>query len=217
MVKDWHLKILYLESIDSTQKYLKKLLSTKKVQAPYAVIANMQTAGVGSRDNVWMGIDGNLFLSFALSLDSLPKDLKLESASIYFSYLLKEVLSSFGSEVFLKWPNDFYVDSTKVGGMITNILGSNLVCGVGLNLVDSPKEFRPLDIKISKEILLKEYFTIIEKKVSWKQVFSKYKIEFVRNKSFFMHNNSLKVSLEKAILQDDGSVIINGKRIYSTR
>ena len=217
MVKDWHLKILYLESIDSTQKYLKKLLSTKKIKAPYAVIANMQTAGVGSRDNVWMGIDGNLFLSFALSLDSLPKDLKLESASIYFSYLLKEVLSSFGSEVFLKWPNDFYVDSTKVGGMITNILGSNLVCGVGLNLVDSPKEFRPLDIKISKEILLKEYFTIIEKRVSWKQVFSKYKIEFVRNKSFFMHNNSLKVSLDKAILKDDGSVIINGKRIYSTR
>lgn len=217
MVKDCQLKILYLESIDSTQKHLKKLLIEKKAYAPYAVIANMQTSGVGSRDNSWTGINGNLFLSFAISLDSLPLDLKLESASIYFSYLLKEVLNEHDSLVWLKWPNDFYIDNMKIGGMITNISGDNLVCGVGLNLVDSPKEFTSLDIKISKEILLREYLNLIEKRVSWKQVFSKYKIEFGRNQNFFTHNNSLKISLAKAILQSDGSIIINGKRIYSTR
>ena len=217
MEKDSHLKIIYLESVDSTQIHLKKLLSTNKVQAPYAVIANIQTAGIGSRNNSWTGIDGNLFLSFAITMDSLPPDLKLESASIYFSYLLKEVLSDLGSEVYLKWPNDFYIDSIKIGGMITNIVGDNLICGVGINLVNSPKEFATLDIEISKNILLKEYFKLIEKRVSWKQVFSKYKIEFARNQGFFTHKNSLKVSLDKAILQSDGSIIINGERIYSIR
>ena len=211
------MKILYLESVDSTQTHLKKLLRSKKVQAPYAVIANMQTAGLGSRDNDWTGIDGNLFLSFAISIDTLPQDLKLESASIYFAHLLKEVLESLGSRVFLKWPNDFYIDTIKIGGMITNILGDNLICGVGLNLVDSPKEFESLDIKISKNILMKEYFNLIEKRVLWKQVFSKYKIEFDRSKSFYTHYNSLRISLGKAILQNDGSIIINEKRIYSTR
>ena len=211
------MKIVYLESVDSTQVYLKELIRNKKVQAPYAVVAKMQTNGVGSRDNSWEGIDGNLFLSFAISLDSLPKDLKLESASIYFSYLLKEVFTNLGSEVFLKWPNDFYIDSAKIGGMITNIVDGSLVCGVGINLLSSPYEFATLDIKVSKEVLLKNYFKMIENNFSWKQVFSKYKIEFYRNQNFFTHNKIEKISLGEAELQSDGSITYNGERIYSTR
>ena len=211
------MKIIYLESVDSTQAYLKKALLTNKIQAPYAVLAKNQTNGVGSRDNTWTGIDGNLFLSFALPLTYLPKDLKIESSSIYFAYLLKEVLHQMGSSVFLKWPNDFYIDDLKIGGMITNIVNDCIVCGVGLNLVLSPKDFGVLDIKISKEELLKKYFTNIEKLVSWKKVFSKYKIEFAHKKKFITHKKNLTISLEKAVLQDDGSIIVDGQRIYSTR
>jgi len=203
--------------VDSTQIYLKKLLLTNKLQAPYAVVAKIQTNGIGSRDNIWTGMDGNLFLSFALPLSSLPKDLKIESSSIYFAYILKDILKEEDSSVFLKWPNDFYINNSKIGGMITNIVNDSLVCGVGLNLVSAPKDFGILDIKISKEELLKKYFTNIEKLVSWKKVFSKYKIEFDNKKTFKIHNKNLKISLEKAILQEDGSIMIDGQRIYSTR
>ena len=203
--------------MDSTQIYLKKLLLTNKLQAPYAVVAKIQTNGIGSRDNIWTGIEGNLFLSFALPLSSLPKDLKIESSSIYFAYILKDILKEEDSSVFLKWPNDFYINNSKIGGMITNIVNDSIVCGVGLNLVSAPKDFGILDIKISKEELLKKYFTNIEKLVSWKKVFSKYKIEFDNKKTFKIHNKNLKISLEKAILQEDGSIMIDGQRIYSTR
>jgi len=60
------------------------------------VITDTQTQGVGSRGNRWESLDGNLFVSFCLSLDALPTDLKVESASIYFSYMLKEP-QKFGS------------------------------------------------------------------------------------------------------------------------
>ena len=162
-------------------------------------------------------LDGNLFLSFAIPHETLPDDLKLESASIYFSYLLKEVLESFKSEVWLKWPNDFYINNLKIGGMITNVLGKTLICGVGINLVESPKGFATLDVKISRDDLLEKYFKLLEKRVSWKQVFSKYKIKFGRNREFSTHKNNLKISLGDAILEEDGSVSINGERIYSTR
>ncbi|MCD6432555.1 MAG: biotin--[acetyl-CoA-carboxylase] ligase [Sulfurimonas sp.] len=211
------MKITYLETVASTQTYLKELLQERSFELPHAIVANIQTDGIGSRGNLWSGMDGNLFLSFAISLDSLPKDLKLESASIYFAYLLKETLRELNSFTWLKWPNDFYIDDVKIGGMITNIVGATLVCGVGLNLVDSPKEFATLDIKISKDELLKKYFKKVEKKVSWKQVFSKYKLEFYRNQNFFTYKNSLKISLDNAILQSDGSIINNGERIYSLR
>ena len=211
------MKIFYLESIDSTQIYLKKLLRDKKVQAPCAVCAKMQTQGVGSRDNSWIDMEGNLFLSFALSIEALPQDLKLESASLYFSQLLKDTLESLGSKVWLKWPNDFYIEDSKVGGMITNITSNTLICGVGLNLLTSTQNFSKIDIEVDINNLLKLYFENIEKKSSWKQVFSKYELEFYRNQNFFTHNNNLKISLGNAILQCDGSIISNGERIYSLR
>ena len=211
------MKITYLKSIDSTQTYLKELLKKTDLELPHAIISDMQTNGVGSRDNSWQGMQGNLFLSFALSLDSLPKDLKLESASIYFAYLLKETLADLNSRTWLKWPNDFYIDDLKIGGMITNIVKDTLICGIGLNLVDSPKEFTTLDVIIARELLIKEYFINIEKKILWKQVFSKYKLEFYRNQNFSTHKNNLKINLGESELQSDGSIINNGERIYSIR
>ena len=211
------MRITYLKSVDSTQTYLKKLLQEKKVEIPHAVIADIQTNGVGSRDNTWNGMDGNLFLSFVISLDDLPRDLKLESSSIYFAYLLKDVLTNLNSSVWLKWPNDFYIKDKKIGGMITNVVDNYLVCGVGLNLVNSPKEFEKLDINICKYELLKLYLQNIEKKYLWKQVFSKYKLEFYRNQNFYTHSNNEKISLCDAKLSADGSLEINGERIYGLR
>ena len=217
MEKDWVLKIQYLEKIDSTQKELKRLLKNGTLKAPYALLAKEQTDGQGSRDNSWTGLNGNLFLSFSINLEALPTDLKLESASIYFAYILKETLADDGSKVWLKWPNDFYIDNLKIGGMITNIVGDAIVCGLGINLVKSPIGFEKLDIGVNIENLLKKYFANIEKKILWKQIFSKYKLEFYKNQSFSTHINSLKVLLDKASLQDDGSITINNERIYSLR
>jgi len=211
------LKIHYLDSVDSTQTYIKELIKNKSIKLPYAVSADIQTAGLGSRNNSWTGYKGNLFLSFAIKLEDLPKDLKLESASIYFAYILKETLKDEKSKVWLKWPNDFYMDDKKIGGMITNIVSDVLVCGVGINLIDSPENFDKLDIKIDKEILLSKYFKNLEIFLPWKQIFSKYKLEFYCNHNFFTHNNNDKILLSEAELQDDGSILVNSERIYSLR
>ncbi|HUH42227.1 MAG TPA: biotin--[acetyl-CoA-carboxylase] ligase [Sulfurimonas sp.] len=211
------MQILFLECVDSTQKYLKKLVLEDKITLPYAVVADYQTDGVGSRENKWNSIKNNLFLSFAIPLNELPKDLKLESSSIYFSYILKETLQELGSFVWLKWPNDFYINDKKIGGMITNIVKDSLICGVGLNLVNSPDDFAKLDIAIERDFLLQRYFANIKKKSLWKQVFSKYKLEFYKNQNFYTHDKSLIIFLGNATLQDDGSIVINGERIYSRR
>ena len=158
------MKILYLKTVNSTQTYLKELIREKKIDIPYAVVSNIQTDGVGSRGNTWTGIDGNLFLSFAYSINDLPDDLALESSSIYFAYILKETLEEFGSKVWLKWPNDFYLDNLKIGGMITNITRETLICGVGLNILTAPESFDKLDINVNKEDLLNKYFKKLENK-----------------------------------------------------
>ena len=211
------MKILSFETLPSTQLYLKELVKESPSCIPVAVVAQMQTAGVGSRDNQWYSQEGNLFLSFAISMSSLPEDLKLESASIYFSWLLKETVKDLGSKAFLKWPNDLYLNQDKIGGMITNVVNNTIICGVGLNLQKSKNNFACLDLEIDKNIILENYFKKIEKKSSWKQVFSKYKVEFRTNQNFFTHIKGTKVSLSEAVLSGDGSLYINGERIYSLR
>lgn len=184
---------------------------------PFAVVADRQTQGVGSRGNRWDGLEGNLFVSFALSRSALPGDLKLESSSIYFAYLLKAVLQDAGSKVWLKWPNDFYVGTQKVGGAITALKQDTLVCGIGLNLQKAPSGFGIIDIEISRKKLLEGYFEQLEKFPQWKQIFRNYALEFDKSRRFFSHDNSHKFSLKNAELCEDGAVICDGQRMYSLR
>ncbi len=211
------MQIFWFDELGSTQTYLKEKLRCGELHSPVAVVADKQTEGIGSRGNGWIGLEGNLFFSFAIARDDLPSDLALESSSIYFSYLLKEALAEENSQVWLKWPNDFYLKEMKIGGTITFLRDNDLVCGIGLNLLKSPQGFAHLDIAIDKKELLNKFFKKIEKKSSWKQIFSKFEVEFTHSKNHSTHFENNKISLENADLNDDGSLNIDGQRIYSLR
>lgn len=217
MGKGWALQIISLESVDSTQRYLIDGLKSGEIIPPAAVTAKRQTFGKGSRDNRWIGYEGNLFLSFAIQLSALPKDLKLESASIYFSYLLKETLAEAGSKIWLKWPNDLYIEERKIGGVITNLIDDAVICGIGLNCVEAPEGFGTLDVSVIQSQLLETYFCKINKSPGWKQIFSKYELEFDKCRVFCTHRGEGTVLLEKAILMSDGSINCDGQRMYSLR
>lgn len=211
------MQIYWFDELDSTQTFLNEKLKSGEYISPVAVVAHKQRKGIGSRGNEWIGLEGNLFFSFAISRDMLPSDLALESSSIYFSYILKECLDEEKSKLWLKWPNDFYLNNTKIGGTITYLKENNLVCGIGLNLLKSPEGFAHLDIEIDKKELLNKFFKKIEKKLSWKQIFSKYEVEFNLSKKYHTHYKNNKISLENASLNEDGSLMVNGQRIYSLR
>ncbi|MCG3669343.1 biotin--[acetyl-CoA-carboxylase] ligase [Aliarcobacter butzleri] len=211
------MKIIRLDEVDSTHKYLKEYISKNEYTNPLCIVTDLQTQGIGSRGNSWIGKKGNLFFSFALDINSLPKDLPLQSTSIYFTYILKNILKNLGSQVWIKWPNDFYIENKKIGGTITSMSKNQIFCGIGLNLLDVEKEYEKLDIKIDVDEVLKNYFFEIEKKISWKQIFSDFKIEFEKSKKFQTTIDNQKISLESAILNDDGSIQINNKKVFSLR
>ncbi|MFW2557231.1 biotin--[acetyl-CoA-carboxylase] ligase [Aliarcobacter butzleri] len=211
------MKIIRLDEVDSTHKYLKEYILKNEYTSPLCIVTDLQTQGIGSRGNSWIGKKGNLFFSLALDINSLPKDLPLQSTSIYFTYILKNILKNLGSQVWIKWPNDFYIENKKIGGTITSMSKNLIFCGIGLNLLDVEKEYEKLDIKIDVDEVLKNYFFEIEKKISWKQIFSDFKIEFEKSKKFQTTIDNQKISLESAILNDDGSIQINNKKVFSLR
>jgi BirA family biotin operon repressor/biotin-[acetyl-CoA-carboxylase] ligase len=211
------LEILCFNTLPSTQEYLLEQLKEGTIQAPTAVISLEQSSGLGSRDNSWSGGEGNFFASIALDLDMLPQDLPLGSASIYFSFIMKQTLEALGKNIWLKWPNDFYLNDDKVGGTITKKVNNTLVCGIGINLKNSQNGYRALQCDISPQELLKNYLLSLEKFPEWKQIFSEYEIEFELSRKFSVHIENDKKSLSDATLCEDGSLIIEGKRVFSLR
>ncbi len=211
------MKILWFKEISSTHKYLIDEIKKGNIKEPTLIAADFQSDGVGSRGNSWEGKIGNLFISFCVKEKHLPKDLQLASTSIYFSSLLKEVLSSKGSKIWIKWPNDFYLKKRKIGGVITTKIGDNIIGSIGLNIVEAPLGFGVLDIHMEPRKIVKDFLETLEKKITWKQIFSKYKIEFQKSRDFSFHMGNEKKSLKDAKLCEDGSIELNKRRVYSLR
>ncbi len=213
------LEIISYKSIGSTHSYLIDSIRKKQLFAPIAIIADTQTNGVGSRDNEWKGLEGNLFLSFCLEKDTLPSDLPISSMSIFFAFILKELLTSYGSKVWIKWPNDFYLEDKKIGGVITKLIGQNVICSIGLNLEKYPENFDKLDIRINKFYLLSKYFLKLKNSFFWKEIFIKYQVEFSKSRAYSYYDPAIKrrLSLKDSVLVEDGSILIENRRVYSLR
>jgi BirA family biotin operon repressor/biotin-[acetyl-CoA-carboxylase] ligase len=211
------LEIVLFETLPSTQTYLIEQLQTDKLQVPVAVLALEQHAGVGSRDNEWIGGEGNFFASIALNMNDLPDDLPLSSASIYFSFIMKKTLNFLGEDIWLKWPNDFYKNDEKVGGTITKKVNDTLVCGIGINLKKSQNGYRALQSDISPQFLLEKYLLALKKFPKWKQIFSEYQVEFELSRKFSVHIENYQKSLIDATLCEDGSLLLGGNKVFSLR
>ncbi|NDJ27384.1 biotin--[acetyl-CoA-carboxylase] ligase [Campylobacter sp. MIT 19-121] len=211
------MEIICIESIASTHLYMCEAVRNATINKNLALYALEQTGGIGSRENEWHSTKGNLHLNFCLSLEDLPQDLPLSSVSIYFSFILKELLSEQGSKIWLKWPNDLYIADKKIGGMMSARIRDFIVVGVGINIKTAPAGAGLLDIDIDLKDFVELFIKEIQKKILWKQIFSKYVIEFEKSKAFSVHHEGKKLPLKEALLYEDGSILLDNKRIYSLR
>ncbi len=211
------MKIINLKEVDSTHTYLKNYIKTNSYISPLCILTRNQNNGLGSRGNSWSGREGNLFFSFVLEKKDLPQDLPLQSTSIYFSFVLKKLLEDLGSKLWLKWPNDFYIEDKKIGGTITSCSNDLVYCGIGLNLQEVSPSFGFLDISIDISDLLNKYFAKLKNTSSWQKTLNEYVIEFQRSKKFHVTLDNKKVSLKNAVLNNDGSIQINNEKVFSLR
>lgn len=202
--------IVFFETLESTQTFL-----LEKLQEDLCVVALRQTNGIGSRGNSWEGVESGLYFSFCLNQKKLPSDLKLQSASLFFGFLFKEVLNEKGFEIWLKWPNDLYLEDKKIGGVIVSCKQDKVVCGIGLNFRSS--NFASLGVDLHKKEVLEIFFKKIKNTLQWKQVFRKYKLEFCKSFDFSFHYQEQMISLKDVKLLEDGSICYGGKVFYSLR
>ena len=206
------------ERLPSTQTHLVEAIRRGTLTPPCAVIAHEQTAGVGSRANRWEAEKGDLLVSIAVPEASMPDDLPVQSASIYFGWLMRETLQEAGAtSVWLKWPNDLYQADSKIGGVVTHKLQSTYVVGIGVNLATTPRIHAVLRPSLAPMILLNMFLERLNRPPAWKHLFRKIQIEFEKSRTFFVHVQEETISMQDAVLCSDGAIEINGERIESLR
>lgn len=130
--------LIVLDSVDSTQSYLKRLKPIK----PTVVIASAQEKGYGTRSRVFYSPkQSGLYLSFYLPLKYQDHQLTMNSAVV-----LVDVLKDFSNrDLKIKWFNDIYANCKKaIGILVESILDENnqitgYILGLGMNLFEVEK------------------------------------------------------------------------------
>lgn len=169
--------IVKLTEVDSTNNYLKNLLSNYAPLAEGTVImADHQFAGRGQFGNIWQSVKGeNLTISIYLSPTFLHVTQQFELSKAISLAIIDYLTSFFREDCKIKWPNDIYVGNYKVGGLlIENTIASgkikNSIIGIGLNvnqtnfggLSHASSMKKILNRQISLSVLLKDLCYYIE-------------------------------------------------------
>ena len=136
--------IIWLQSIDSTNEEAKRHISD--IDNLSVLSAYEQTEGRGQRGNTWTSTPGEN-LMFSIVLKFSPEDSGLGGLDARDQFVLNEIaalsvvdfLRLHDIQVQIKWPNDVYVGSRKICGILIensirgNWLSSSII-GIGLNI-----------------------------------------------------------------------------------
>jgi BirA family biotin operon repressor/biotin-[acetyl-CoA-carboxylase] ligase len=128
---------LYLEEIDSTNRYAKEAVNNIPDQT--VVYTYKQTAGRGRLQRKWnyAGAD-NIYASIVLKPSNEMNEMYSNLTQLL-CVVLAEVFEEYGVEPKIKWPNDIRINGKKISGILAEgvnegITLKGIVLGFGVNL-----------------------------------------------------------------------------------
>jgi len=144
-------EVHYLEEVDSTNSYCKKL-PTSDVFKKTVVVASKQSSGRGRRGRTFVSPDGGIYFSLLIDSHNNNEDnlLITSIASVSVARAIKKVCNV---DCKIKWVNDIFIKERKVCGILTEgvidmEVGKikSMVVGIGINFSTPMDEF-PADLK----------------------------------------------------------------------
>ncbi len=135
--------LTYLPTCHSTNDCAHQLLRVGQVNDGTIIITSEQTNGRGQRGNQWITQPNkNLTFSIILDISTLdPKEIFYLNMAVSVGVLhsLQRINSKFSGGYKVKWPNDYYYNDHKIGGMLieTQIKPDRsfwAVVGIGINV-----------------------------------------------------------------------------------
>lgn len=133
-------RIEYHEELDSTMNKAALLIDSGCADGT-TVIAETQTAGLGSNGKEWKSPDGGLYFTRIRTLPFPTVYSGLYTISIA-AAVIRVLHMSFNIEAYMLWPNSIFAQGKKIAGVLTLFRGRNdmissAAAGVGINLTAS--------------------------------------------------------------------------------
>ncbi|MBN1149660.1 biotin--[acetyl-CoA-carboxylase] ligase [candidate division WOR-3 bacterium] len=141
---DRALKIVYLESVDSTNTYASDRIEDEENE--YLVIADRQTYGKGQKGNTWES-PPEVGLYFSLLLHPHIKANSLMTIPRTWGKMVANTIETIANiRTSIKEPNDVLVGGKKIAGILieNKIYGDickTLIAGIGVNINNSTEDF----------------------------------------------------------------------------
>lgn len=225
-------KIIRLEEIDSTNRYLKNYREEGDEEMIVAV-ADYQAAGKGQGTHTWESEKGkNLLFSIKVYPHWIPvrRQFVLSMAG---ALAVKDALDSYVENITLKWPNDVYWNDKKISGtLIENTIDSkgikSCVFGIGLNVnqlvfhSDAPNPVSLAQIlghEVDRDEVLKKILDGFEKyyellrRADYMDVSGIYHLSLYHRKGFHPYRDA-DGEFEGALVEveDDGHLILHDRQ-----
>lgn len=145
------MRIELVDSVDSTNEYIKKYLSAGE---NVIVCARVQTGGKGTKGRSFLSNEGGVYLS-ALTF---YENLSAESAFRVMAHAAVSVCKTaevFGLEPEIKWPNDVFLNGAKLSGILieNGFSGDKLkwsIVGVGVNAENDLSNLSGIAVSLSE-------------------------------------------------------------------
>ena len=129
--------IIWLKETESTNRYAKKHIC--QLDNLSVVAATYQSDGKGQSDHIWHSEPGaNMLISVILKDLSIKPSEQVRISDITATSVV-ELLESHGIKAWIKPPNDIWVDTKKICGILIehSLLGNHIswsIIGIGLNV-----------------------------------------------------------------------------------
>ena len=169
--------IIWLEEVESTNRYAKEHISERDNLS--VVAAAYQSAGKGQGDHKWHAKPGeNMLISIVLKNTGI-RPAEQGKISDMAAQSVVELLESHGIDAWIKPPNDIWVDTKKICGILIehSLRGNHIswsIIGIGLNVNQTsfPDDLpNPTSMRLEKEgadirTLISEFMEIFTRRAS---------------------------------------------------
>ena len=127
-------RVHHFYEIDSSQRALVAELSAGRASTGEVYLAEFQSAGRGRGNRTFESQPGQgMLLSAVLSPTGQPESRWGWVPLIVGVAACSAIVKTTGVNVSLKWPNDVMIEEKKVGGIIAEKIGHQIVVGIGIN------------------------------------------------------------------------------------
>ena len=143
-----NMNYLYLEEIDSTNKYAKNGIDN--IPDKTVVYTYRQTEGRGRLQRKWSYTgEDNIYASIVLKPSGEMREVYSNLTQLL-CVVISEVFEEYGVKPEIKWPNDIKVNGKKISGILAEAVNRDnrlkgIVLGFGVNLNADPNALSRID------------------------------------------------------------------------